>query len=66
MRDDQQKASGPMTDGPGRHNDPAPARRFARQLDCGDDQSVTARRAAWPTARALGSPREGDDSPDAA
>jgi hypothetical protein len=61
MRDDQQR-HGQTYDGHPRRKD-AP-RQFARALDCGGDplRASTTResRQAWPTARALGTPREGD------
>jgi hypothetical protein len=64
MRDDQQmqniQGPGPAMDGHLRRTDEkAPARRFARRVDCGDLTDEAARRGSWPAARAIGAPREG-------
>ena len=75
MRDDQQQRQTQTHDGHLRRKDAVPSRQFARALDCGGDgQSASgtrAPRAAWPAARALGTPRDGtgegvDTPPDAA
>lgn len=61
MRDDQQRQTQTHDGHPRRKDAP---RQFARALDCGGDpRRATATREArqaWPAARALGTPREGD------
>lgn len=67
MRDDQMRST-QAHDGHLRRKDAVPARQFARALDCGGDGETSSprreARQAWPAARALGTPREGDTEVD--